>query len=72
MKNRFRLMSILTLSLLALSTTVPTIVEARGGHGGGPGGGHDGGPGGSRGGGSRGGGSRSGGGFDGGGASGGW
>ena len=40
-------MSILTLSLLALSTTVPTIVEARGGHGGGHGG--------SRGGGSRGG-----------------
>ena len=52
MKNRLRLMSILALSLLALSTTVPTIVEARGGHGGSHGGGHGGGHGGSRGGGS--------------------
>lgn len=47
-------MSILTLSLLALSATVPNVVEARGGHGGARGGG-------ARGGGSRGGGFKSGG-----------
>ena len=38
MKKRLKLVSILDFSLLAVSTISPTIVEARGGHGGGHGG----------------------------------